>query len=520
MMHAPQQQQPQSSSIYESQNDVDVAVDDDGMMTMTRDNDHDGALLTNAGPLTRLRHSKHFFNIVLGIGVACIAVSIAAWVLVALSIYGLVHRLAWPSDPIQRAQYVAANEQPLIDGHNDLPMRIREMFDILAEQKRTLPRERYERNSAFLRNKAFRLNGTLSEEDERHLFNEFKFVLHTDIPRMRKGHMRAQFWSLYVGCGEEPLQPNRTLLERTLEQYDIIHQMMTLYPNNLVPVSRASQIMQVFRENKDQQAVASLIGLEGGHMIENSLALLRDHYERGVRYMTLTHSCSTDWCASSTVDPAHDFGLTEFGKDVVREMNRLGMLVDLSHVSTKAMHDALNTTVAPVMFSHSSARAVCNHARNVPDDVLRMVKDNNGIVMVNYFPLFVKDEERIHFDSLIEIEPDYWKRMQLQKKWQQENPKLRATLSDVVDHIDHIVNVTGNCDYVGIGADFDGISIVPEGLEDVSKHIDIFAELYRRKYSDECVMKIMSGNVIRVLKDAEAVSMLLRAREPQDTFLP
>lgn len=385
-----------------------------------------------------------------------IATLIAAVVcVITASVAGLViYRSVtsrWPTDPLERAIFVSSTQQPIIDGHNDLPMRIRGIFYRLMRMEKTLPREKYEQNRDFVHSHLFRLNETMSKENMEYLEREFGFTLHTDIPRMVQGRLRAQFWSIYTPCEYQPIKANHSILEQTLEQFDTIDQMVRLYPDNLIMVNAADEIMDVFRRPRKPDAVASLIGLEGGHMIENSLSLLRTYYRSGVRYMTLTHSCSLDWAASSTIEPEKDFGLTDFGHEVVREMNHLGMLVDLSHVSPKTMHDAIDTSVAPVIFSHSGARAVCSHPRNVPDDVLLRLKTNGGVAMVNYYPVFVSETEHKKYNELYDQYQDDGIAMKMLKEWELANPDLRASLKDVVDHIDHIRNVTGSCDHIGIG---------------------------------------------------------------------
>jgi membrane dipeptidase len=356
-------------------------------------------------------------------------------------------------DPyLARAKRILA-ETPLIDGHNDLPWAIREY-------------EAAPRNVA-----AYDLRKATPG--------------HTDIDRLRKGMVGAQFWSVYI--------PFRSVEEGAakvqLEQIDIARQIFDRYPDVFQPAYSASDIERAFGAGR----IASLIGIEGGHAIENSLGALRAYYALGVRYMTLTHSGTTDWADAATDSARHD-GLTEFGKEVVREMNRLGMLVDLSHVAPATMHDALDVSEAPVIFSHSSARAVTDHPRNVPDDVLRRLPKNGGIVMVTFVPGFINEKVRT------------WKRG--------SGPEPKATLADVVAHIEHIRKVAG-IDHIGIGGDFDGIDSTPVGLEDVSAYPALFAELARRGWSDEDLRKLAGENLLRVMRQAEAVARRLqRERGP------
>ena len=266
--------------------------------------------------------------------------------------------------------------------------------------------------------------------------------------------------------------------------------------------------------------IASLIGMEGGHSIENSLAVLRATYDLGARYMTITHSKSTDWADSATDDTDHG-GLTEFGREVVREMNRIGMIVDLSHVAPSTMHDALDIVQAPVMFSHSSAFAVCAHPRNVPDDVLLRVKNNNGVVMITFVGAFVSEEARLARERgqeernrlANELGDDEEAILLAMEAWRKDNPAPKATLAQVADHIGHVRNIAG-IDHVGIGGDFDGTSSIPVGLEDVSKYPDLIVELLRRGYSDEDVQKILGLNILRVMRDVERVAATLGPSTP------
>ena len=356
-----------------------------------------------------------------------------------------------PDPALERALRIL-EETPLIDGHNDLPWAIREYraapHDVRAYDLRT------------------RTPG------------------HTDLERLRAGRVGAQFWSVYIPS--ESVHEGAARMQ--LEQIDIARQVIARYPDHLELALSASDIERIFGSGK----IASLIGIEGGHAIENSLGALRAFYDLGVRYMTLTHSLTTDWADAATDTPRHG-GLTPFGKEVVREMNRLGMLVDLSHVAPATMHAALDVSEAPVIFSHSSARAVTDHVRNVPDDVLRRMPENGGIVMVTFVPAFVSEAVRTHTG---------------------DGPAPRATIADVVAHIEHIRNVAG-IDHVGIGGDFDGISSTPDGLEDVSTYPALFAELVRRGWSDDDLRKLAGENLLRVFREAEATARRIqRERGP------
>jgi len=328
--------------------------------------------------------------------------------------------------------------------------------------------------------------------------------LHTDIARLRQGNVGAQFWSVYVPA--DTARRGTALLE-TLEQIELVKAMVRRYPDVFELARTASDIQRIQRSGK----IASLIGVEGGHAIENSLENLRRLHSLGAGYMTLTHSDTLDWADSATDEARHD-GLTPLGEEVVREMNRLGMLVDLSHVSPATMKDALCVSRAPILFSHSSARTVADHPRNVPDDVLRLTAANGGVVMVNFFSGFVVPESARRMSDMFDVmrrlrkehpaEDQYREEL---KRWQTRNPILPGTVHDLVDHIDHIMRVAG-VDHVGLGSDYDGVSLLPAQLEDVSTYPIITQELLNRGYSPAEVHKICSGNVLRVMRGAERVA--------------
>jgi len=366
---------------------------------------------------------------------------------------------------------------PLIDGHNDVPWMYRKR------------------------------SNALSSVDFRSDTSRFKPAWATDIPRLRAGAVGAQFWSVYV----PPTLPGAEAVQATVEQIDVVHRLCALYPDTFELALTANDVERIHRKGK----IASLIGMEGGHSINNSLATLRMMYRLGARYMTLTHTRNTDW-ADAAGDEAEHHGLTSFGEEVVLEMNRLGMLVDLSHVTDDTMRDALRVTKAPVIFSHSSARAICDHPRNVPDDVLRLTAANGGVVMVCFLPGYVTEAERDEFlawdaerKRLKELHPDDDRAVErAMADWRRSRPKVpRAALSDVADHVDHIRKIAG-MDHLGIGSDFDGFGgLPPEGLEDVSKYPALLAELLRRGYSKSDIKKIAGLNVLRVLRAAERVAM-------------
>ena len=379
-----------------------------------------------------------------------------------------------PEDPVERAMALHA-KVPLIDGHNDLPWQYR--------------------------NKANRDVWAMD-------INEPQPDLHTDIPRLREGMLGAQFWSVYVPASMQ----GKEAVRATLEEIDIVYQLIARYPDTFQLATTTDEVEAAFAAGR----IASMMGMEGGHSIDSSLGALRMFHRLGVGYMTLTHSRNVPWADSATDTVAAD-GLTKFGEDVVREMNRLGMLVDLSHVSPATMRDALEVSESPVIFSHSSSLAVCNHVRNAPDDVLETLAENGGVIMVTFVPAYISEETRLHGVSRNE------ERDRLRSypdstddsvetgmaEWNEANPAPRATLAQVADHIDHIRQVAG-IDHVGIGGDYDGISTVPEGLEDVSKYPMLTAELIRRGYTDEDVMKVLGLNVLRVMRSAEEVAARLQ----------
>ncbi|MEO8380466.1 MAG: dipeptidase [Acidobacteriota bacterium] len=376
------------------------------------------------------------------------------------------------------------SEVPLIDGHNDLPWQYRE-----------------------------RVNDQIGKIDIRQDQSKLEKPLHTDIARLKRGHVGGQFWSVYVPVSMK----GADALQATLEQIDVVHRLDAAYPDTFALALTADDVVRIHKGGR----IASLIGVEGGHSINNSLGALRMLYRAGARYMTLTHSDNTDWADSATADPKHD-GLTAFGKTVVGEMNRLGMLVDLSHVSPATMNDALDATAAPVIFSHSSARALTGHPRNVPDDVLQRLKTNGGVVMVTWVPGFVsekvrlsnalRDAEEARLKTLYAGEPQNVKSGL--ETWDQANPHPRATVTDIADHIEHVMKVAGE-DHVGIGADLDGISTTPLGMESVADYPKLFAELLRRGHSEAQLKKLAGENVLRVLRTAESVAAKLQKERPE-----
>jgi membrane dipeptidase len=399
---------------------------------------------------------------------------------------------AGPVDPkiAARVDRVLA-QTPLIDGHNDLPWEIRIRF-------------------------ASKLEGLDLKSDTSKLPSpeEDGVGLMTDIPRMRAGRMGGQFWSVWIPSSIV----GPAAVQTTLEQMDLVKRLAERYPADFEMAYTADDIVRIHAAGR----IASLIGIEGGNQINESLPSLRQLYAAGARYMTLTHAINTRWADSATANPAHD-GLTPFGKQVVAEMNRLGMLVDLSHVSEATMKAALATTKAPVIFSHSGSRAISNHPRNVSDEVLLLVAKNHGVVMVDFAPIYVS-EARGHweadrsaeqarynsppFGGLYIGQPD--KAKAALAAWDKAHPEPPVTLAMVADHVEHIAKACG-ADCVGIGSDFDGMPNTPDGLEGVDKYPALLAELARRGWSDEDLAKLAGGNVLRVLRQAQAVGKKLQA---------
>lgn len=381
---------------------------------------------------------------------------------------------------VERARELQ-RQAPLVDGHNDLPWEIR--GKAAGDLSRMDPR------------------GPLPEQ-------------HTDIPRLQAGQVGGVFWAAYV-----PVSAIGNGAARfALEQIDLIHRMVAESPE-LVFAGTADEIERAHRAGK----VASLIGIEGGHAIENSLGALRQFYDLGTRYMTLTHANTLDWADAAT-DSARHGGLSPFGEEVVREMNRLGMLVDLSHVSDETMADAIRISEAPVIFSHSSARALADHPRNVPDDVLRLLPENGGLVMVNFYSGFTEPAAAAQMRSMFDVQRRFREQFsgdeaaaaRAYDEWRAANPVPRGTIATLADHIDHIVQTAG-IDHVGLGSDFDGVTTLPEGMEDVSRFPYLGAELLRRGYTDEQVKKVLGMNLLRVMRAAERTAARLQRERPPST---
>jgi membrane dipeptidase len=383
-----------------------------------------------------------------------------------------------PTDKMLERAKKLLRDSPVIDGHNDYPMAVREKAE-----------------------------GDLNKLDIR----TSQPTIMTDIPRLTAGGVGAQFWSVYVpppAAGQDPA----TAVTATLDQIDIVYRMVEKYPKTFAIALTADDVERIRKQDK----IASLIGMEGGHSINSSLGVLRRMYQLGARYMTLTHSLNTPWADSATDTPKSN-GLSKFGEDVVREMNRLGMMVDLSHTSPATMAAALRVTAAPVIFSHSSARALTDVPRNVPDEILSQVKTNDGIVMVTFVPGFVSQEvadynkketdQRARLLTALNNNESALNAAMVD--WRRLNPSPRASLLQVADHVDHIKKIAG-IDHVGFGGDFDGITSVVVGLEDVSCYPQLVAELLRRGYSDDDIRKITNRNILRVMREVEGTAARLQ----------
>ena len=394
-------------------------------------------------------------------------------------------------DPAMEAALAALAAAPVFDGHNDTPLQLRIRLENQINR--------------------FDFNDTLVSAQT----DPFGRAMHTDITRLKKGRVGAQYWSVYVPA----TLPEAQAVQMTMEQIDVTKRLIARFPDDLAFAETADDVENAIADGR----IAGLLGMEGGHSIGSDLGVLRQMHALGARYMTLTHSRNTPWADSATDEPEHD-GLTDFGKDVVREMNRLGMLVDLSHVSEKTMIDALEVARAPVIFSHSGAKAVTGHARNVSDEVLERVAMNGGIVMVVALPGYLNEERRqwhsrreaenARLEALNQGRPDIV--TAAMEDWDAANPEPATLVTDMADHIDHIREVAG-VEAIGIGADFDGMPTGPVGFEDVSGYPALFAELVRRGYSQAELELIASRNAIRVLREAEAYAASQRGVPPIET---
>ncbi len=382
----------------------------------------------------------------------------------------------------------ALARSPVVDGHNDVPEQLRSRF-----------------GNDFSKFDFHDMSSTAKQKGGK---------MHTDLARLRKGMVGGQFWSVWVSTDQSEVSAVREVTE----QIDVVERLVAAYPKDLMLAKSADDIEAAFRQHR----IASLIGMEGGHSIASSLAVLRQMYRAGARYMTITHSKNTPWADSAT-DAPKSGGLAPFGVAVVKEMNRLGMLVDISHVSEKTMMDVLDTTAAPVIFSHSGARAIDGHARNVPDTVLARLKTNGGIVMQVLLPDYVSEEvrqweaakaaEEARSSTLFKGDPAG--AAGAVADWIAEHPRPHATIAQVADHIDHIREIAG-IDHIGIGGDFDGMDSVVDGLGDVSTYPALFAELARRGYSQQDLEKIACRNLIRVLRATEAVAKAKSGESPSN----
>ncbi|ALJ16120.1 dipeptidase [Sphingopyxis macrogoltabida] len=404
--------------------------------------------------------------------------------------------LSSPANAQQSPEAVAEaalKRAPVFDGHNDVPWALR-----------------------------LRVGNVINDFDFQDTTDTARpdatppeLAMHTDLARLRKGRVGAQFWSVYVPSNDDEAEA----VQQTLEQIDVMKRLVARYPNDLVLVPDAAGLEKAMKAGK----IGGMLGMEGGQSIGSSLAVLRQMYDLGARYMTLTHGKTTPWGDSATDAPKHD-GLTDFGRQVVREMNRIGMIVDLSHVSEATMKDALETAKAPVMFSHSGVRAVNDHPRNVPDSVLPAVKANGGVIMVVFYPLFldpaVRARDLARTAEKARIDAQYLgnpaSAEAALKAWDDANPVPPTPIAKAADHIDHIRKTIG-VDHIGLGSDYDGIEITPTGMEDVTGYPALLTELARRGYSQADLEKIASGNMLRVLKAVEAYAASQKGQPPVET---
>jgi membrane dipeptidase len=399
---------------------------------------------------------------------------------VAMAAPILIAHLDQSADAVLDHAKALLKDTPVIDGHNDYAWAVREKG-----------------------------KGDLDAFDMR----KPQPQLMTDFARLRAGGVGGQFWSVYV-----PVElQGQTAVTATLEQIDVVHRMIAKYSDTLELALTADDVVRIEKTGK----IASLIGMEGGHSIDNSIGTLRMMYRLGARYMTITHTSNTPWADSAT-DTPKNHGVNAFGEEVFREMNRLGMLIDLSHVSPDTMRAALRVSTAPVIFSHSSAKALTNVPRDVPDDVLKQLPKNGGVIMITFVPGFVsqevaeynarEDAERARLK--VTLTSDEAVSQNIEDVWRKAHPRPRATIAQVADHIDHVRQIAG-IDAIGLGGDFDGITTVVQGLEDVSKYPDLIAELIRRHYSDPEIRKIAGQNILRALRGAEATARTLQRQEKQ-----
>ena len=406
---------------------------------------------------------------------------------IGLLIYLLVASPALSATPEDTVRAALA-AMPIIDGHNDTPEQIREIFknDFSKFDLNTLPPEVIAKT-------------------------------HTSIPKLREGRVGGQFWSVWI----DPALPKHEAVTQALEQIDTVERMVARYPETFASARTAAEIEAAIKRGR----IASLIGMEGGHSIGNSLAILRQMYRAGARYMTITHFLNNDWADSATDAPRHD-GLTPFGVAVIKEMNRLGMMIDISHVAQSTMEDVFNETTAPVILSHSNAQALLDHPRNMSDAMLIRLNQNGGVIMITFVPDYTSPAIRAWENSRAAqgaaMKTQHIGNPKAEsaalENWTKANPRPRATLSQVADHIDHVRDIAG-IDHIGIGGDFGGISSVVEGLEDVSTYPALFTELARRGYTQADLEKISGRNLLRVMKAVEAVAASMKAAPPSDAMI-
>eukprot|EP00818_Percolomonas_sp_WS_P009687 CAMPEP_0117447086 /NCGR_PEP_ID=MMETSP0759-20121206/6684_1 /TAXON_ID=63605 /ORGANISM="Percolomonas cosmopolitus, Strain WS" /LENGTH=591 /DNA_ID=CAMNT_0005239391 /DNA_START=7 /DNA_END=1782 /DNA_ORIENTATION=+ len=477
-------------------NSIDVHDDDDSMSAAAPQNaTHTPLLLlSNTPPSSSLSKSIQLLMYILTssytILLCCVFLFFVcvAYIATILVLNGKL-RDNLPVDVYERAQYMARFKVPLLDTHNDWPNRV----------------DRLERMLGYELDLRREMN-----ETERGIYEALGEDLHTDIPRMRQGELRAQFWSIFASChAKDPVQ-------EAIRQFETVYQLLERYNDEMVYASKAEDVWNYYL--KDNRIV-SLMGVEGGHMLglgdyHQIVRVLQTFYRLGARYMTLTHSCDTHWAKNHESTNATKPGLTKLGERIVREMNRMGMMVDLAHTHPDTMRQVLDISEAPIIFSHSSVWELCHSTRNLPNDIIDLVAQKHGVIMINYFSLYISEPSRVKFAEIFaeHTELPYTERIKLFQQWEEANPDKRATIQMVCDHIDYIRQRTGNTKNIGIGADYDGVMSLPVGLEDVSKHYHLGAELYKRGYSDDEIRDIFGGNLLSVMKEVENVAERMRER--------
>jgi membrane dipeptidase len=410
-------------------------------------------------------------------------------VLITVAVVVSVKRNGLSSDPYLRASSLLAIHAPFIDAHDHLPLSVQNIIQKCSYN--------------------ILLNETISTKRKQELLDKCGVDLQSDLPRYAYGRVGAVSLVASARC-DKISNPEQSFVEPTLKMLDIIHQIADKYSGSISLAYSYSDIWHLYRS----QRLAGIIGIQGGHSIQNSLSMLRNYYRMGVRYMSLTHDCNVDWADSCCEPPKHDYGLNSFGLSVVQEMNRLGMIVDVSNGAVTTMKEAIRASKAPVMLSHTNAYDLCKNPRNIQKSVIDLLQEKKGIIMVSYAPDQVSEKERLAIEEIRSKNNDTMSAAKQIREWQKAHPNERSSINQVIDHIDYIRNVTGTVDNIGIGSDFNnGMGIVTSGLEDTAQHVHLAALLIKRGYSDEQVLKICGLNFLRVLRDVEKTSLTLQKDE-------